>query len=70
MHGGEVVRLFGCSLLPAAGGEPVGSVLGFEAGSVIVAVSGGRLAVEKVRVGGGAKVVGEESGLSPGDALT
>jgi methionyl-tRNA formyltransferase len=66
----EVVRLFGCSVLSAAGDEPAGRVLGFEAGSLVVAAGGGRLAVPKVLVGNGAKVAGEESGLSPGDQLS
>jgi methionyl-tRNA formyltransferase len=69
MHDGDIVRLFGCSLRPAADGEPAGSVLGFEEGSVVIAASGGLLVVPKVRVGSGAKLEGNAAGLSPGDVL-
>lgn len=64
MRGDEPVRLFGSRLLPRAAEEAAGTVLGVEDGSLVLAAVGGRLAVPKVSVGGGAKVAGADAGLA------
>ena len=68
-RGGEPVRLFGSQLLPRAGDEAPGSVLGLEGERLLIAANGGRLAVAKLRVGDGKKVPAAEAGLDAGARL-
>ncbi len=66
---GGPVRLFGSQLLPEAGNEAPGTLLGLEDGRLLVAALGGRLAIGKLRVGDGKKVPAAEVGLEPGARL-
>lgn len=66
---GEPVRLFDARLLHDAGGEAPGTVLGLEAGRLVVAARGGRLALGKLRIGTGAKLAAAEAGLEAGERL-
>jgi methionyl-tRNA formyltransferase len=67
---GETVRLFGGGLLPGAATVPPGTVLGLEAGRLVVAARGGRLGIAKVRIGAGAKLAAAECGIAAGERLT
>jgi methionyl-tRNA formyltransferase len=67
--GDEVVRLFESRLLPGAATGPAGGVLGIEDGRLLIAASGGRLAVARVRRGAGKKVPAPEAGLAAGMRL-
>jgi methionyl-tRNA formyltransferase len=69
-RGGEKVRLFGGCLLPGAATVPPGTVLGLEAGRLVVAARAGRLGIGKVRIGAGAKLAAAECGISAGEQLT
>jgi methionyl-tRNA formyltransferase len=66
---GERLRLFDGRLLPGAVGSPPGSVLGLEAGRLLLAARGGRLAVGRVRLGEGKKLAAAEAGLEAGVRL-
>lgn len=68
-HDSETVRLFGSKLLAGANADTPGTVQGFEAGSLVVAAVGGRVAVAKASVGPAKKVAGAECGLGPGAVL-
>jgi methionyl-tRNA formyltransferase len=70
LRAGERVRLFGGGLLQGAATAPPGTVLGIEAGRLVVAARGGRLGIGKVRVGQGAKLAAAESGIARGERLT
>jgi methionyl-tRNA formyltransferase len=68
--GGTSVRFFGCRLLAHAGsGEPPGTVLGLEHDALLVSANAGRLAIPKLSIGDGKKVVASESGISLGSRL-
>jgi methionyl-tRNA formyltransferase len=64
---GTRVRLFDCRLLGSEDARPAGTVLGLEDGRLLVAARGGRLALGKVRIGAGAKLAAEQSGLEAGE---
>ena len=66
---GETVRLYSSQRVTGAAEEAAGTVLGFEEGRVLLAASGGRIAVGKARVGDGKKVAAAEAGLRVGDRL-
>lgn len=67
---GEPVRLYGGRLLPGGASGPPGTVLGLEEGRLVLAALGGRLAVEKLKVGAGRKLPAAEAGLTAGARLT
>lgn len=69
--GGERVRLFGCRFEPGAFGAEPGRVLGLDAksGRLRIAVSGGALSLEKLRVGDGDKRKASEIGWADGTRL-
>jgi methionyl-tRNA formyltransferase len=69
-RGGEKLRLFGGTLLPGAATAPPGTVLGLEAGRLVVAARGGRLGIGKVKIGAGGKLAAPESGIVSGERLT
>ena len=52
---GEIVRLFGSRLLDGDSDAPAGTVLGSEGDELVIAAGGSRMAVSKIRLGGGAK---------------
>jgi len=62
---GTPVRLFGSQLLDAAGDAdvPPGTSLGLEGDRLVLAAAGGRLAIQKLRVGTAKKVPAAETGL-------
>ncbi len=66
---GEKLRLFDGRLLPGASDAPAGSVLGFEAGRLVLAARGGRLGVGRLRLGEGKKLAATELGLEAGQRL-
>lgn len=68
-RGADPIRLYGSRLLPASGSEAPGTVLGVDGESLVVAVSGGRLAVAKISLGDGKKVAAAEAGILPGVRL-
>ena len=61
---GELVRLFGSTLLEGAADERPGTSLGLDGDRLVVAAAGGRLAVAKLRVGDAKKVPAPEAGLA------
>ena len=72
--GGEPVRLFDARLMAGpAPAEAPGTLLGLAEGRLLVAASGGRLAIGKLRVGSGAKLAAAEAvgaaGLEAGERL-
>ena len=67
--GGEKLRLFDGRRLPGASDAPPGSVLGLEAGRLVIAARGGRLAVGKLKLGEGKKLAAAEAGLAAGVRL-
>jgi methionyl-tRNA formyltransferase len=69
LRGEEKVRLFGGRLLPGEGAAEPGTIAGVEDGQLLVAARGGRLAIGRVRIGGGGKTAAAESGLVAGDRL-
>jgi methionyl-tRNA formyltransferase len=66
---GEPLRLFDGRLLPGAADAPPGSVLGLEAGRLVLAARGGRLAVGRMKLGEGKKLAAAEFGLEAGQRL-
>jgi methionyl-tRNA formyltransferase len=68
--GAEVVRLFESRFLPDGPAALPGTVLGVEAGRLLVAAGDGRLAVGRVRRGAGKKAPAPEAGLAAGTRLT
>ena len=70
-QGGTPVRLFGARFEAGGGDEAPGTVLGLDdAGKRLrIAVNGGVLSVEKLRVGGGPKAKAPEAGLEGGVRL-
>ena len=68
--GGETVRLYGGRLLEGEAEGTPGTVLGLEAGRLVLAALGGRLAVAKLKVAGGKKLAASEAGLAAGQQLT
>lgn len=70
LRGSERARLYGGRLEAGdPGGEP-GEVLGLESGRLLLAARGGRLSVERVRLGDAPKLAAAECGLAVGDRLT
>jgi methionyl-tRNA formyltransferase len=67
--GEQSVRLFGCTLAPAEGAAPPGTVLALDAKGARIAASGGVLQVAKLKLGAGAKVAAAEAGIAPGARL-
>lgn len=67
--GEERVRLFDAHLLPGSADAAPGTVVGIEAGRLLLAARGGRIAVGRVRRGGGPKLPAGESGWVAGDRL-
>ena len=68
---GAPLRLFAAELEPAAGGTP-GQVLALDAGRMRIALSGGVLAVARVRGDAAKEAAGDfarRAGLRPGDVL-
>lgn len=65
MLDGTPVRLFGSRLLEGAADAeaPPGGCLGIDAGRLLLAAAGGRLAITKVRVGDAKKLPASEAGL-------
>jgi methionyl-tRNA formyltransferase len=63
---GETLRLFDGRLLPGASSAPPGSLLGLEAGRLVVAARGGRLGIGRLRLGEGKKVPAAAAGLEAG----
>lgn len=68
-RGGEALRLYGSRLLASDATEPPGRVSGFSQGRMVLAARGGRLEIERVRLGSGAKLAPAEAGLAVGDEL-
>jgi methionyl-tRNA formyltransferase len=69
---GVEVRLFGSQLLrgeSGVSGAPPGTVLGVDGERLLVAASGGRLSVAKVRVGDSKKLPAAEAGIAAGARL-
>lgn len=70
---GERVRLFDARCLAGAGRAEPGTVLGLEEGRLVVAASGGRVSIGKLRVGDGAKgpaaAIFEAAGVEAGERL-
>jgi methionyl-tRNA formyltransferase len=69
LHQGTSVRLFDARLLPGSASEASGTVIAREAGALVLAVSGGRISIGRVRVGDGKKMAAAESELAPGQRL-
>lgn len=67
--GGQPVRLYGGRLLEGEGDAAPGTVLGLDEGRLVLAALGGRLAVAKLKVGGGKKLAAAEAGLEAGRQL-
>ena len=66
---GEKLRLFDGRLLAGTSDAPAGSVLGLEAGRLVLAARGGRLGVGRLRLGEGKKQLAGEAGLEAGQRL-
>ncbi len=69
LWGDVSLRLFDSRLEQGATDEAPGTVLGLEQGRLLVAASGGRLAVGKLRVGDGKKVPASEADVAAGARL-
>jgi methionyl-tRNA formyltransferase len=67
--GDRQVRFFDGHRAAGVSDAPTGTVLGVEAGELIVAARGGRLAIGRVRVAAGPKQPAAEAGLVAGDRL-
>jgi len=68
-YAGQIVRLFGSRLLEGDCDAPAGTVMGSERDEVLIAAGGSRVAVSKIRLGGGGKLAaaaGIESGVRLG----
>ena len=66
---GSVVRLFDARLEPAGVDAPAGTVLGTDAGRLVIAARGGRVTVGKLRIDAGAKGPAVSAGLEAGERL-
>ncbi len=66
---GEKLRLFDGRLLEGTSDAPAGSVLGLDAGRLVLAARGGRLGVGRLRLGEGKKLAAGEAGLEAGRRL-
>jgi methionyl-tRNA formyltransferase len=67
--GDQEVRLFDGRRIDEPPVGPPGTITGVEEGRLLIDARGGRLAIGRVRVGGGAKVPAAESGLARGERL-
>jgi len=67
---GQDVRLYGGGLGDengsGSGAVPPGTVLGIRSGALQIATSAGVVQVQKLRLGGGGKVIATDAGLAPG----
>jgi methionyl-tRNA formyltransferase len=66
---GAPIRLFGARLLPEASDDTPGTILGPDDAGLLVAAKGGRLAIEKLKIGDAAKLKATEAELAPGTRL-
>jgi len=66
---GEPLRVFGSRLLDGESDAPAGTVLGVEGDELLIAARGARLAVAKLRRGGGTKLAAADAGLAAGVRL-
>jgi len=66
---GEKLRLYDGRRLAGASDAPPGTVLGLEAGRLLIAARGGRLAVGKLKLGDGKKLAAPEAGIAAGERL-
>jgi len=68
-RGDEEVRLFDGRRIDGPSDGPPGTIAEIADGRLLIAATGGRLAVGRVRIAGGAKLPAAESGLVPGERL-
>jgi methionyl-tRNA formyltransferase len=68
-YAGEVARLFGSRLLDGDCDESAGTVLDSEGDELVIAAGRSRIAVSKIRRGGGGKLAAAEAGVAPGVRL-
>ena len=68
-RGDEEVRLFDGCRIPGPADGPPGTIAGVADGRLLIEARGGRLAVGRVRIAGGAKLPAAESGLAAGERL-
>jgi len=69
IRGDEKVQLFDGRRIDAPADGSPGTIAGVDDGRLLIDARGGRLAIGRVRVGGGAKVPAAESGLARGERL-
>ncbi len=66
----QSVRLYDAQWVDRSHSEPAGTLLGFEQGKLLIAARGGIVAVGRVRVGPGKKVLAGDAGLEIGRRLS
>ncbi len=66
----QSVRLYDAEWVDRSRSEPAGTLIGFEQGKLLIAVRGGIVAVGRVRVGPGKKVLAGDAGLEIGRRLS
>ncbi|MBW2313819.1 MAG: methionyl-tRNA formyltransferase [Deltaproteobacteria bacterium] len=70
LRGDEPVRLFGGGLREAASGAAPGTIMAADGDTLLVAASGGAIAIKKARLGDAKKAPATVSGLEVGDRLS
>ncbi len=66
---GQMVRLYDSQLLEGEAAQEPGTILGLQDARLLVAASGGRISLGKLRVGEGSKQAAAEAGLAAGARL-